>query len=218
MGYATNGRTRTAKAGGCSVTLNHSRAPVLDASEILNATIEVLAYLGKGNVDADVIGRFAARLCRAGWVTLSWRFMRGAMDEFVRRPAEDCLAYVAYIAMPVLPREIDAALGRSEGWLSLDPDDKDHQTLVLIFPRGSGYGFDPNYGGEEKAGLSSSASSANLARAAIPSPSPCASSSPIWPWSDVAAALAGWMLCQCAMSSTHRALVKPVRRLSIASA
>ena len=51
-------------------------------------------------------------------------------------------AYVAKIAMPVLAREIEAALGTSEGWhLSLDPDDKDHQTVLFIYLRSSGYGF-----------------------------------------------------------------------------
>ena len=64
--YATSGRTRTAKAGGRSVTLKHSRAPVLDAPESVNAIVQALAHLGKGNIDADVIGRFAARLDDAG--------------------------------------------------------------------------------------------------------------------------------------------------------
>lgn len=64
-------------------------------------------------------------------------------------------AYVAKIAMPVLAREIEAALGTSEGWhLSLDPDDKDHQTVLYIYPCSSGYGFGygQNYGGEDKSG------------------------------------------------------------------
>src|SRR3546814_8183313 len=57
VSYATSGRTRTAKAGGRSVTLKHSRAPVLDAPESVNAIVQALAHLGKGNIDADVIGR-----------------------------------------------------------------------------------------------------------------------------------------------------------------
>jgi hypothetical protein len=83
--YATSGRTRTAKAGGRSVTLKHSRAPVLDAPESVNAIVQALAHLGKGNIDADAIGASprgstmpvrvrssrAARPCRAGWATLS---------------------------------------------------------------------------------------------------------------------------------------------------
>jgi hypothetical protein len=43
--YATSGRTRTAKAGGRSVTLKHSRAPVLDAPE--SAIVQALAHLGR---------------------------------------------------------------------------------------------------------------------------------------------------------------------------
>src|SRR3546814_18775941 len=66
VSYATSGRTRTAKAGGRSVTLKHSRAPVLDAPESVNAIVQALAHLGQGNIDADVIGRFAARPDDAG--------------------------------------------------------------------------------------------------------------------------------------------------------
>src|SRR3546814_11256844 len=66
VSYATSGRTRTAKAGGRSVTLKHSRAPVLDAPESVNAIVQALAHLGKGNIDADVIGRFAATPDDAG--------------------------------------------------------------------------------------------------------------------------------------------------------
>lgn len=44
------------------VTLKHSRAPVFDAPESVNAIVQALAHLGKGNIDADAIGRFAARL------------------------------------------------------------------------------------------------------------------------------------------------------------
>ncbi|GGZ12603.1 nucleotidyl transferase AbiEii/AbiGii toxin family protein [Novosphingobium colocasiae] len=64
-------------------------------------------------------------------------------------------AYVATIAMPVLAREIEAALGTSEGWdLSLDPDDKDQQTVLFAYPRSSGYGFTygQNYGGGDEGG------------------------------------------------------------------
>lgn len=64
-------------------------------------------------------------------------------------------AYVATIAMPVLAREIGAALGTSEGWhLSLDPDDKDQQTVLFVYPRTSGYGlaYGQNYGGGDEGG------------------------------------------------------------------
>lgn len=61
--YATSGRTRIAKAAGRSVTLRHSRAPVLDhASDTANAVLQALAQLGKGQVDADVIQRLATRI------------------------------------------------------------------------------------------------------------------------------------------------------------
>lgn len=62
-GYATSGRSRVKKAAGRSLTLKHSRAPVLDkASTSANAVVQALAHLGKGNVDGDAIRLFAARL------------------------------------------------------------------------------------------------------------------------------------------------------------
>jgi hypothetical protein len=61
--YATNGRTRVGKAGARSLTLRHSRAPVLDqASDTANAVLQALAQLGRKHVDADVIQRLAARV------------------------------------------------------------------------------------------------------------------------------------------------------------
>lgn len=61
--YATTGRTRVKRAGGRSLTLKHSRAPVLDnAPDAANAVLQALAHLGKDNVDDDNIRRLAARL------------------------------------------------------------------------------------------------------------------------------------------------------------
>lgn len=61
--FATTGRTRVKKAAGRSVTLRHSRAPVLDkASDTVNSVIQALAHLGKKNVDGDVINSFARRI------------------------------------------------------------------------------------------------------------------------------------------------------------
>lgn len=61
--YATTGRTRVRQAAGRSVTLKHSRAPVLDnASEAANGVVQYLAGLGRANVDADAISQIAARL------------------------------------------------------------------------------------------------------------------------------------------------------------
>ncbi len=63
VSYATSGRSRTKRAGGRNLTLRHSRAPVLDdAPESANAVVQALAYLGKDQVDAGVIARFARRI------------------------------------------------------------------------------------------------------------------------------------------------------------
>ncbi len=61
--FATTGRTRVTKAAGRSLTLRHSRAPVLDhASDTANAVVQALAQLGRKAVDADVIQRLAGRI------------------------------------------------------------------------------------------------------------------------------------------------------------
>ena len=61
--YATSGRTRVKRAGGRSVTLRHSRAPVIDnAPDSVNALVQALAQLGRDKTDNDTIQRFAARL------------------------------------------------------------------------------------------------------------------------------------------------------------
>lgn len=61
--YATTGRSRVRQAGGRSLTLKHSRAPVLDnAPDSVNAVVQALAHLGKDNIDNDKIRHFAARL------------------------------------------------------------------------------------------------------------------------------------------------------------
>jgi predicted transcriptional regulator of viral defense system len=63
VSYATSGRSRTKRAGGRSLTLRHSRAPVLDdAPDSANAVVQALAYLGKDQIDAAVIARFAQRI------------------------------------------------------------------------------------------------------------------------------------------------------------
>lgn len=60
VSYATSGRSRTKRAGGRSLTLRHSRVPVLDdAPDSANAVVQALAYLGKDQIDAEVIARFA---------------------------------------------------------------------------------------------------------------------------------------------------------------
>lgn len=61
--YATTGRTRVKRAAGRSMTLRHSRAPVIDnAPESVNALIQALAQLGRGKADDDAIRRLAARI------------------------------------------------------------------------------------------------------------------------------------------------------------
>lgn len=51
------------KAAGRSVTLKHSRAPVLgNASDAANGVVQYLAGLGRDKVDADAISQLAARL------------------------------------------------------------------------------------------------------------------------------------------------------------
>jgi len=61
--YVVSGHSRTRQAGGRSIALRHSRTPILEnAAESANAIMQALAYLGKGQVDADMIARFASRI------------------------------------------------------------------------------------------------------------------------------------------------------------
>lgn len=61
--FATTGKTRVKKAAGSSLTLRHSRAPVLDqGSDTANAVLQALAQLGRKEVDGDVIKRLALRI------------------------------------------------------------------------------------------------------------------------------------------------------------
>ena len=60
---------------------------------------------------------------------------------------EAAQAYVAEQIMPALAREIEAALGVTDGWsLELDPEDNDRQTLLFNYPQTRGYGL--NYGND----------------------------------------------------------------------
>lgn len=61
--YATSGASRSKKVAGRTITLKRSRAPILDdASPQANAVLQVLAHLGKINLDADIIRSLASRL------------------------------------------------------------------------------------------------------------------------------------------------------------
>jgi len=60
---------------------------------------------------------------------------------------EAAQVYVAEDIMPALAREIEAALGATDGWrLELDPEDNDRQTLLFNYPQTTGYGL--NYGND----------------------------------------------------------------------
>jgi predicted transcriptional regulator of viral defense system len=61
--YLTNGASRTKKIGKRTITLKHARVSLLDkASQAVNSTLQALSYLGKDNVDADIIHKCATRL------------------------------------------------------------------------------------------------------------------------------------------------------------
>ena len=63
--YATSGASRSKKVAGQTITLTRSRAPILDeASPQANAVLQVLAHLGKPNVDDETIQTLASRLNR----------------------------------------------------------------------------------------------------------------------------------------------------------
>lgn len=54
--------------------------------------------------------------------------------------------YVAEIAMPLLARAVEVALGTRDGWsVEPDPDDKDRQTLLFNYPRTSDSGDEVGY-------------------------------------------------------------------------
>lgn len=61
--YATSGASSSKKVAGQIITLKRSRAPILDAASLqANAVLQVLAHLGKGNVDDRAIQTLASRL------------------------------------------------------------------------------------------------------------------------------------------------------------
>lgn len=84
--YSTSGRTRVKQTAGRSMTLRHSRAPVLDnATDAVNAVVQALAHLGKAEVDADAIQRFAMRIGDRDMSTLlkSRTLMPGWMGDVI---------------------------------------------------------------------------------------------------------------------------------------
>lgn len=61
--YATSGQTRVKKVAGRTIRLKRSRAPIIDdASPDANAVLQLLAHVGKDNIDDDLIHRLSARL------------------------------------------------------------------------------------------------------------------------------------------------------------
>jgi hypothetical protein len=61
--YVTDGQTRIKKVAGRTISLKRSRAPILDhASPDVNAVLQMLAHVGKANIDDDLIRRCAAAL------------------------------------------------------------------------------------------------------------------------------------------------------------
>lgn len=61
--YATSGQTRVKKVAGRTIALKRSRAPILDdASPDANAVLQLLAHVGKANIDDDLIHRLASQL------------------------------------------------------------------------------------------------------------------------------------------------------------
>lgn len=61
--YATNGRSRVKKVAGRTLSLKHSRAPMIaSASGQANSVLQVMARTGRKNMDADTLQRLASRL------------------------------------------------------------------------------------------------------------------------------------------------------------
>lgn len=61
--YLTNGASRTKQIGHWIITLKHARVPLLERlSNKVNAAFQALSYLGKSNVDEQVIYRCASLL------------------------------------------------------------------------------------------------------------------------------------------------------------
>lgn len=77
------------------------------------------------------------------------------LDRRIKAIKSAAQAYVEEFALPLLAREIETALGTTDGWsVHLDPEDKDGQTLLFVYPPTSGYGLDygRNYGGGNGSG------------------------------------------------------------------
>ena len=61
--YVTDGASRVKKVAGRTIALKRSRAPILDdASPSANAVLQMLAHLGKANIDDALLHRLAIQL------------------------------------------------------------------------------------------------------------------------------------------------------------
>lgn len=61
--YVTDGVSRVKKVAGRTITLKRSRAPILDdASAGANAVLQMLAHIGKANIDDTLLHRLAIQL------------------------------------------------------------------------------------------------------------------------------------------------------------
>ncbi len=61
--YMINGLSRTKNVAGRIITFKHARVSLMGSlSDIVNHLLQALSYLGKNNIDNDVIQRCAARL------------------------------------------------------------------------------------------------------------------------------------------------------------
>lgn len=77
--YLTSGSTRTKQIGGRTITLKHARVPLLShLSDKVNFILQALAYLGKDNIDDQVIRRCASQL--------NDRDMRGLVTAIIHVP------------------------------------------------------------------------------------------------------------------------------------
>ncbi len=61
--YATSGPSKVKKVANRTLVLKHTRAPVIEkGSDRANAAVQLMAHLGKNNVNADVVQRVADQL------------------------------------------------------------------------------------------------------------------------------------------------------------
>jgi hypothetical protein len=61
--YATSGRSRVKKAAGRSITLRHTRSPILDRDAVgANSIVQTLTHLSRDTIDDKAIQRLAAQV------------------------------------------------------------------------------------------------------------------------------------------------------------